>query len=90
MVAGDEHDFAPGSERGTQLSEDAPRRRDRTTERPLAQFDHVAEQHEPVDRRDSTCQRLQPVGVLEPAAAVARPEVQIRDDERSQRVPGRR
>ena len=49
VVAGHEHDLAVGAERRARLREERPRRRERLAQRPLAQLERVAEQHEPLD-----------------------------------------
>jgi hypothetical protein len=73
VVAGDDQHFAIAAQRAAQLSEHRLGAAEGGPERPVAQLENVAEQHEPVDsskgiqERRSVRPQAQDVGSAEPA-----------------------
>ena len=86
VVAGHQHHLGPRRQRRAERRQRLPRGGQRVPERPLAQLQHVAEQHHPLDAGDRLEQRpARPVGRQRgPARGAA--EMQIGDDQRAQVV----
>ena len=80
MVARDEHDLGVAERRPDRL-EHRPRRGERLAQRPVAQLERVAEQHEAVDAVQALQQRAARGGPAQDVDAGARAEVEVGDDE---------
>ena len=80
VVAGDERHLLTRTEARHQAGKDARSCGERVTHRVLAQLDDVTEQDQMVDLGDRSRQRADDLIVVEPAAPIARADVQVRDD----------
>ena len=69
VVAGCDHDLAIGSDRVAQLGQRSLGHRERVAEWPVAQFQHVTEQHQPVTLGGGAQQGLTVLGLTEDVAA---------------------
>ncbi len=79
VVSGDEDDLAPG-ERRAELFEEGPGALHRGAERQFAQLQGVAEQDEPVGRRDLLEQQAADLRVAQQVLAEGAAQVQVGDD----------
>ena len=70
VVAGDDHQLAP-RERRAEVLEERARGGHRVAQRPVAQLEHVAEQHHPVDVRERRQQRRAQLGAAQQVRAAS-------------------
>jgi hypothetical protein len=85
MVAGDDHDLGAGAQGGPDLTERLGRRGQRLAQRSVAQLQQVAQQHQAIAVGQRPQQRLPGIRGPEDVGGAAGTEVQVRDDQRSQR-----
>ena len=91
VVAGHEDDLAAGPERAADRPQDRLGDGERVARGPVAQLERVAEQHEAVDAVEALEQPREHRRAREDVERELRAEVQVGDDERSQRAtPSRR
>ncbi len=79
VVAGDDHQL-PAGERAPEVLEEGPRGGQRFAHRPVAQLEHVSEQHHALDVRDRLEQRCAQLGAAQQIGSGDAAEVQIGDD----------
>jgi hypothetical protein len=82
VVAGDDRHLAL-TQRGAQLLEERPRRRQRGADGEVAQLDHVAQQDDTVGVADLLEQQPPHLGVAQHVLAARRAEVEVGDDRRA-------
>jgi hypothetical protein len=85
VIAGRDHDLTIRSDRRAQFSQWSLGNRERVAEGPVAQFEHVPEQHQPVTLGGGAQQRLAVPGLTENVTARVGTEMQVGDDQRAQR-----
>ena len=85
MVAGDDHDLGAGGQTPADRLEHGPGGRERVAHRAVAQFDHVAEEHQAVDVVHGPDQRLERLLPAQHVLPRGRAEVKIGDDQGAQR-----
>jgi hypothetical protein len=91
MIAGDDHHLSAGAQGRADLFQRLGRRRQRVAQRPVPELQQVTQQDEAIAVGERAQQRWAGLGDPENVGDAPRPEVQIRDDQRSQRsAPGTR
>jgi hypothetical protein len=89
VVSRHEHDLARRAHRTPDRPQNRVSRGERVSHGTVAQFDHVPQQHQPVDVPNGGNQPLQGVVVTaEDVPPCAGPEMQVGNDERAQRGTG--
>ncbi len=82
VVAGNDHDLLLGTHPCGESRQHARSCGERVSDRALAQLNHVTQQHQPIGFGSGAGQYLNEGIVIERCPAVARSDVQVRNDER--------
>ena len=85
VIARHDHDLGAAPSALADRASTGRGRGERVAERALAQLEHVAEQHQPVDAGERLEQRARGSRRAQHVAPRARAEVQVRDDQRAHR-----